>query len=716
MGVFALYSLVLLVVEAGIDVDVSSLKLIGTRGLLIAVIGSILPIALGILVAIGINGTGDVKEAISAGATFGPTSVGVALSILRSGGILNTPVGQLIISAAVIDDMIALIVLSQLESLTGTIDAASVLIPVVSATLFLVIGGYIALFYIPPLVHKYVHPRVSPEHIGKAELALMFGFVLLMMPATFYAKASYLMGSFLAGLAFCTSHDLHAEFVRQLKRVMQWLLRIFFAASIGFQVPIKDFFAWDVIWKGIAFCFALLGKLGVGFMVPNFTQSHRFTGYHLRDCLITGFSMAAEGEFAFVIAVFSVSEGLIDPDLYASVVLAVLLSTIIPPFLLRYTIGYYNKKAAQELEALANTEMDRKHDLDSVRSDEIVDLSPTEREDQLVGDIRNKTAVFLCIQSHCEGRWGLMHQLMAKLAKLGLEIIDHRSWHPRGIDTTLANEIYVKDTIKRGEGSTYDTLEKRMEEVKVELEKTINQPEVARVKVQRWYPGVVEEIVESTLERGRDTKRTNLSLEASLLREASEALNRRESVQVAATRQKSVREILEGMEETVPSVTTTADSRPRRRRQKMRSTPVVGGGLFGETSAEEKADEFVDSSKERPKKSLVMPPTRGHHAEITVNNETYNVRLSTGTLKTLRGAYSGDMLGLDDSMSIQPSTDDVTTMLQGYVRQGTALTRISEDDEVESETTSEKGGNTKQPAVVPETTALSQGDDNLPPV
>ena len=127
------YRLILLVLEAGIDIDVSTLKLIGTRGFLIAIVGSVLPIGMGMLIAMIILGTGDTKAIIAAGATFGPTSLGIALNILRGGGILNTPVGQLIISAAVIDDMIALIVLSQLESLTGSATIQGILIPIVSA-------------------------------------------------------------------------------------------------------------------------------------------------------------------------------------------------------------------------------------------------------------------------------------------------------------------------------------------------------------------------------------------------------------------------------------------------------------------------------------------------------------------------------------------------------------------------------------------------------
>ena len=160
-------------------------------------------------------------------------------------------------------------------------------------------------------------------------------------------------GAFIAGLSFCTNHEVHVQFVRQFKRLLQWLMRIFFAASIGFQVPLADFGQGHVLWKGAVFTLALIGKLVVGFMVPNFTPSKHFTGIHLRDCLMTGLSMAAEGEFAFVIAVYSVDQGLIDKDMYAAVVLAVLLSTIVPPFLLRYTISFYNKKAEETVQDIA---------------------------------------------------------------------------------------------------------------------------------------------------------------------------------------------------------------------------------------------------------------------------------------------------------------------------------------------------------------------------
>ena len=82
-------SLILLVVEAGIDIDLSTLKLIGTRGFMIALVGSILPIGLGMVIAYLLNVT-DTKGVIASAACFGPTSLGIALNILRTGGVLNT--------------------------------------------------------------------------------------------------------------------------------------------------------------------------------------------------------------------------------------------------------------------------------------------------------------------------------------------------------------------------------------------------------------------------------------------------------------------------------------------------------------------------------------------------------------------------------------------------------------------------------------------------
>lgn len=110
------------------------------------------------------------------------------------------------------------------------------------------------------------------ENHGPAGVLLMFIFLFAMMPATYYAKTSYLMGAFLSGLVFCSKNDVKAHYTSQFKRILQWLMRIFFAASIGFQVPIRNFADGRVIAYGFLYTLALTGKFAVGFMTPNFNK------------------------------------------------------------------------------------------------------------------------------------------------------------------------------------------------------------------------------------------------------------------------------------------------------------------------------------------------------------------------------------------------------------------------------------------------------------
>lgn len=639
--------LILLVIEAGIDIDMSVMKLVGTRGLMIAVVGSFLPIGVGVLIAWAIQ-VGDWKAIIAAGSVFGPTSLGIALNVLKGGGVLNTPVGQMIVAAAVVDDMIALVILSQLEGLVGTITLSGILIPIVSALLFLIVGGYIAVFIMPKLLNRYVLPRFSDESRDKVEMTTMFGLVLGLMPATHYAKASYLMGSFIAGLTFCHSDGLHHQFVRQFKRILQWLMRIFFSSTIGFQVPIKDFGDFTIIWQGLVFCLSwLLGKVAVGFMVPNFSQNKMFTGNHFRDCMITGFSMAAEGEFAFVIAVFAVDKGLINKDLYASLVLAVLISTIIPPFALRFTISHYNKKGEEAVARAAEEEEQR---------DQSKALTLKNGDEDLVDGIKNQREVFLVIQTQSESTWGLLIKIMGVMGSKGLDVIDHRAWSPRGINTTLVNEIYARSPIHVSASATLqDALDSLVEDITKTIQDAIGQQD-SKVKVQRWFPGVVEEVVEETSEKQHKDIRQRL------LKEASSALERKAQIQISATKEKTYEEIMgivpenaeESKEEIAPEVETKSflqttnvkdqpKERPRRRfRHKTHSTPVVGGGLFGEVEARSGRNDaprihrVSDYSKKKQEDLNFSLKSSGVPAEITIKGQVFQIRISKNTWKDLQ--------------------------------------------------------------------------------
>ena len=139
--------LVMLVVEAGIDVDVGMLKLIGPRGLGVALMGSFFPMSLGFCITYLFMGT-DVMTSIAISACFAPTSMGIALNVLKKAKILNTPTGQLIIAAAILDDVMALIILTEIQALSDP-TVVSILLPLIVSPVLIVIIGYLAIRWIP---------------------------------------------------------------------------------------------------------------------------------------------------------------------------------------------------------------------------------------------------------------------------------------------------------------------------------------------------------------------------------------------------------------------------------------------------------------------------------------------------------------------------------------------------------------------------------------
>lgn len=136
-----------------------------------------------------------------------------------------------------------------------------------------------------------------------------------------------------------------ATFAHNLEEIMAWLLRIFFAATIGFQVPIKDIGNPEVIKWSFIFLIPVASKGLLGFFVPRFDEK-QLPDFpfkpRTRDALMTGMAMTCRGEFSFIIASRAKTLGLIDDTMYASISFAVLLSAIISPFILLRTIKYYS--------------------------------------------------------------------------------------------------------------------------------------------------------------------------------------------------------------------------------------------------------------------------------------------------------------------------------------------------------------------------------------
>lgn len=413
--------LIMLLLEAGVELDIAQLRETGVRALAIGITGTILPLVVGMGLAT-ISGA-KIKSAMAVGAAFSPTSLGVAASALKSGKMLDTPVGQLIVAACVVDDILALILLSMFQVLVqDSPPIFSYFIPIISSLGFLVVLGGSAVTWMPKFINEKILKRCDESYRELVMFSLLTTLLLGYLPLLNYTKASYLTGAFLAGCTFSQIDSAHHAFMEKTHQLMTWLLRVFFAASIGFQVPVKQFSDPYAIGWGFILYLCVAAKLPLGFYVPQFEDVQKGASYNpfMRDRLITGLSMTCRGEFSFIISAFALGEGLFNAKIYAAIVWAVLISCITSPFMLLNMIKYFNKK---QIEYLAATNPLKKSAADG------------------------KVPLYLHIKVKAGAAWGMQEQFRKILNDLDLEVVERRTnRHGRGIDAEVQTDLFVLDT------------------------------------------------------------------------------------------------------------------------------------------------------------------------------------------------------------------------------------------------------------------------------
>lgn len=225
--------------EAGIQVDVTVISQTGIRAITLSFLGALLAVGsgLGIGFVFGLSFEG----AFALGVTFAQTANGTCLPILNSGGLMSAAVGQMILAATIIDDMVALTLLSVMKSLA--VDSIS--LREFMLTLFAPIGwlfalGSVAIFVAPRVIEDNILTRVRKKKEKVFGLfMLMVIFVAGYLPVLNYSGASYLIGAFLSGMTFSkvdTAEDLFVEYGSDMVGLF---MKFFFAGTIGFQVRIS---------------------------------------------------------------------------------------------------------------------------------------------------------------------------------------------------------------------------------------------------------------------------------------------------------------------------------------------------------------------------------------------------------------------------------------------------------------------------------------------
>lgn len=247
------FGLLGLMVESGIHVDIPQLRETGTRAVVLAAVGTV--VALGAGIGLGyILDDSNFATSMAVGAAFAPSSLGVAGSVLSAGQVLNTPIGQLIVASSVIDDVLGLINLGLLNVFVMDQPKAFDFVqPFLASFGFLIALGYLGVTWIPHVVEKILLPKVPEQHREKATLTITFGLMLIYLPMLNSAGASYLTGAFLAGLSVSQLPSIHSSYERNGREIMVWLMRIFFSATIGFQVPILRYDDLNVLKWSVKF-------------------------------------------------------------------------------------------------------------------------------------------------------------------------------------------------------------------------------------------------------------------------------------------------------------------------------------------------------------------------------------------------------------------------------------------------------------------------------
>ncbi|KAK7248125.1 Sodium/hydrogen exchanger protein [Aureococcus anophagefferens] len=467
--------LVLHALEVGLMVDVELLEIIGARGIGVGVFGSALPMGLSWLVARAWGA--PPTKAFVVGASMASICTGITLNVLKVGSVLNQPIGQLIIAAATVNEIIQIMLLTCAENLVDGAAVDEYVAPILIMVVLIAVVGFLAVRVVPQLLEREILPRVPQRHRPTVVLGSLFSVAMLLIPACKYSGSSELLGAFLAGLCFCSDHLVHETWDRQVKRVMQWLMRFFFACTIGFSIPITKILHLGTLGKASLLFSTMVGKLAMGLFAQPLDGDHFW---------ILALAWGEWGEMSFFIAAAAFKKkhgdaGIIDENTYNAICLAVVASMVICPAWLRSSLEKYEQRAKYLIaEAIADT----------------ADLSGAAH------------ATYFCLQTKSHAHWEQSDHLQTAMTRMGCEIIDYRQWHPNdhfGL-AHCVNEMYIRDDALRlptaMEMTTEETLAltDRIDQLLDAVREALHEDEHqgAEIRVQRWLPGCHVETDEAT--------------------------------------------------------------------------------------------------------------------------------------------------------------------------------------------------------------------------
>lgn len=315
---------------AGLETDVSEMKRSGKAAVVIALFGVLVPLLGGFAVATIFNqsayqvaDTPVVLQNIFIGIILTATSVSITVETLKEMGKLSTSVGNAILGAALIDDILGIIALTIITSLADhTVKIGVVLAKIV---LFFVFAAVVGIAFQKGF--KKWTMREAEDRRRYVIVAFVFCLLMAYIAEEFFGVAD-ITGAFLAGLIISTT--VKRNYIEHRFETMSYLLLspIFFA-SIGLSVEIESMSVSLMIFTVALLMMAILSKIiGCGL-------GARLCGYSNKEGLQIGAGMVSRGEVALIVASKGAALGLLSTELFAPIVIMVVVTTIIAPILLK---------------------------------------------------------------------------------------------------------------------------------------------------------------------------------------------------------------------------------------------------------------------------------------------------------------------------------------------------------------------------------------------
>lgn len=327
IGKTAEIGVVLLMFGTGLGTNLNDLKKAGPKALTIACAGVFIPLVCGAglygaFYGFDAVGTPEFFKAVFMGVIMTATSVSITVATLQELGKINSFIGTTIVSAAIIDDVIGIIVLTCVVSMgTAGGGIGMVFAKTGMFIVFSVIVAFIGYKTMKRIDNRYPHTQRVPI------ISLAFCFAMAYLAEAWFGVAD-ITGAYIAGVILCSIQD--AGYVSRKIDISSYMLfgPVFFA-SVGLKTDISGLTPAVLIFSICFVLVAMLSKIiGCGLV-------SRIVGFKGKDMLKIGIGMMTRGEVALIVAQKGLDVGMIDSVYFAAVILLILVSSILTPICLK---------------------------------------------------------------------------------------------------------------------------------------------------------------------------------------------------------------------------------------------------------------------------------------------------------------------------------------------------------------------------------------------